>query len=466
MNFVYTPTPKMDFKMFIENEDEEKFDGKPADIPLSDNVHTLDGLFGQFGEKLYVVGGAVRDFYNREVHDPEGEYAPKDFDIATQANPDRVQEILKSPQAQEMGIKSLPKGEAFGVISAMLKGEEMEIATFREEWYDPEAGDGRRPDKVSFSTPGKDAQRRDLYYNALFYDIQDKEIRDYNIDEDGKGQGFKDIEERTTRVVGNPRDRFREDKLRVARLVRFFSRFNPGEIKSHLTPDVLDAIEEFKHMSGVSSERTAAEFISGLKTALSPINYLKNWHMLDLFPSLFPGIQINMDNIERVDNKNLHAVMAWIFRDNDPKKLRNQLNALSYSNDVSDSVANLLNHIQQGEEGHEFAHGNVAQLLKRRDIHKQLSDDPVIEPDGKAGPSLRAKAGDEIHRNIRSFGRMTRTSDDMEHFLGYQPTVKSQDYMHLPGAERGPAMKAAEIEAYKKSRANSQYGRFFRGGGK
>ena len=465
MNFVYTPTPKMDFKMFIEN-DEEKFEAKQADIPLSDNVHTLNGLFGQFGEKLYVVGGAVRDFWDNKIHSPEEEYDPKDYDIATQASPDRVQEILTSPQAQEMGIRSLPKGEAFGVISAILKGEEMEIATFREEWYDPETGDGRRPDEVSFSTPGKDAKRRDLTINALFYDIQDKEIRDYNLDEDGKGQGFQDIENRNVRPVGNARERFREDKLRVARLVRFFSRFNPGEIKSHLTPDVLDAVEEFKDMVGVSGERIAAEFISGLEKAKNPINYLKNWHMLNLFPTLFPGIQVNMDNIERVDNRNLKAVMAWIFRDNDPKMLRNRLNALNYPNDVSDGVSNLLNHIQRGEEGHDFANDNIAHLLKKRDVHKQLSDDPVIDQKGQAGPSLRAKAGEEMHRNIRDFGRMTRTSDDMEHFLNYQPTVKSQDYMHLPGAERGPAMKAAEIEAYKKSRANSQYGRFFRGGGK
>lgn len=452
MNFVYTPTPKMDFKMFIENEDEEKFDAKPANIPLSDNVHTINDLFGHFGEKLYVVGGAVRDFYHRETHNPEGEYDPKDFDIATQVPPDRVKEMLDSPEAQELGIRSLPKGEAFGVISAILKGEEMEIATFREEWYDPEAGDGRRPDQVSYSTPGKDAKRRDLFYNALFYDIQDKEIRDYNIDEDGKGEGFKDIENLTTRQPGNPRDRFREDQLRVARLVRFFSRFNPGEIKSNLTPEVLDAVEEFKNMAGVSSERTAAEFVSGLKTALNPVNYLKNWHMLDLFPALFPGIQVNMDNIERVDNKNLHAVMAWIFRDNDPKKLRSQLNALKYSNDVSDGVANLLNHIQKGEEGHNFATDNVSHLLKKRDVHNQLSDDPVIQPDGTAGPSLRTVAKGKMADDIQNFGRMTGTSDDMNHFLGYQPTVKSQDYMHLPGAERGPAMKAAEIAAYKRSR--------------
>ena len=62
--------------------------------------------------------------------------------------------------------------------------------------------------------------------NALFYDIHGKEIRDYNVDEQGKGKGFADIRNKTTSMVGNAQDRFREDKLRIPRLVRFFSKYN------------------------------------------------------------------------------------------------------------------------------------------------------------------------------------------------------------------------------------------------
>src|ERR1019366_5975920 len=115
-----------------------------------------------------------------------------------------------------------------------------------EEWYDPEAGDGRRPDEVRFSTPAKDASRRDLTMNALFFDIKAKQIRDYNMDENGRGQGFADIKAKVARPVGNARDRFREDKLRIPRLVRFFCRFNPGEMVRHLDQDTLTAISEFK----------------------------------------------------------------------------------------------------------------------------------------------------------------------------------------------------------------------------
>lgn len=440
MKIIYRTAPILEFRVFLENE-EERYDSIRAEIPLPEEVRTLSGLFSRFGEKLYVVGGAVRDFVFHKTHDAGGEYNPKDFDVATDAQPDRVKEILSSPQARSLGIKMVPKGESFGVISAIINGEEMEIATFREEWYDPDSGDGRRPDKVSFSTPGKDAQRRDLTINALFYDIEDKEIRDYNVDDQGRGQGFQDVQAKNVRFVGDPKARLREDKLRLARLVRFFSRYNPGEIRAHITPEVADAVAEFKDMSGVSPERIAAEFMSGLKSAKHPANYLRNWEALDLMPTLFPGLHVNMDGVERVDNKNLKAVMAWIFRSNDPKQVRSQLNKLKYPNEVSDGVAYTLSLIKRGGEGYAFDDENVAQHLRKRDVHKQLKNDEE-----------RERVGQDLHQTLRHFGRMSGTHDDMHHFLTYQPSVQSQDYMHLPGPERGPAMAADERERYRKSR--------------
>ena len=143
------------------------------------------------------------------------------MDLATEAPPQEVLALLRRPEARRAGITSFPKGEAFGVISAQIGGQEFEIATFREEWYDPDAGDGRRPDQVRFSTPAKDAQRRDLTINALFHDIQRKEIRDYNLGADGKGQGIEDLRRKVVRPVGDPRKHFREDKLRHSPLGAF-----------------------------------------------------------------------------------------------------------------------------------------------------------------------------------------------------------------------------------------------------
>lgn len=183
---------KLSFKLFLENE-EEKYESILADIPMPTEVYSLSALFTKYGATLFAVGGAIRDYLYHIYHDPKGKYDPKDVDLATEATPDKINQILNSPEGQKLGIKVVPKGEAFGVISAIINNQEFEIATFRE---DGQYTDGRRPDSVSFSTPSKDSQRRDLTFNALFFDIHKKEIKDYN-----NGQGIQDIKDLVARVT-------------------------------------------------------------------------------------------------------------------------------------------------------------------------------------------------------------------------------------------------------------------------
>lgn len=419
---------KIEFKRFFETVDEQ-FDSVKADIPLPSDVYLLSKLFAKNGVSLFAVGGVIRDFLYSNHHG--GKFSPKDVDLATEATPDKVLEILNSEEANASGIKSFPKGEAFGVISAIVNGEEYEIATFRE---DGEYTDGRRPDSVSFSTPAKDAKRRDLTYNALFYDINKKEIRDYNLNSNGNGQGLEDIKNLVARPVGNARDRFQEDKLRIPRLVRFFSRFNPGQIRDHLDGETLKAIEEFKDLAGVSPERIAVEFMGGLQKAASPVNYLKNYEATGLIPAVFPGLSVDLNNVERIGNvKNIKAVLAWILKNSDPKLVRIQLNRLKYPNDISDSVSFLgqLNRLNVAQ---------ISQLLKKRDAHKQLPS-----------PELQELGKSTLTKDVMDFARIAGKESELLHFLNYQPTVNSQDYMHLKGKEISDAMHSAEAEAYKRS---------------
>ena len=205
------------FRKYLETV-EDKYDSVKADIPLPKAVYLLSDIFSRAGTSLFAVGGVIRDYLYSTHHG--GKFSPKDVDLATEAPPDKVIAILGSPLAKSNGIKTFPKGESFGVISAVIDGEEYEIATFRE---DGQYSDGRRPDSVSFSTPAKDATRRDLTMNALFYDIKERKIKDFNLTPQGNGQGFDDIKNLIARPVGNAKDRFREDKLRIAKLIRFFS---------------------------------------------------------------------------------------------------------------------------------------------------------------------------------------------------------------------------------------------------
>lgn len=423
----------LNFKLFLENE-EEKFDSIKVNIPMPSEVYSLSNIFQKNGGDLFAVGGAIRDYLYHIYHDPNGKFDPKDIDLATNFHPDKVIEILNTPEALKQGISTFPKGESFGVISAIINKKEMEIATFRE---DGEYTDGRRPDSVQYSTPARDAKRRDLTYNALFYDINKKEIRDYNLDENGNGQGLQDIKNQATRTVGKARDRFQEDKLRIPRLIRFFSRFNPGYIMQHLDQDIKDAIEEFKDLAGVSPERIAAEFDAGLKKSISPVNYLKNYEATGLLPAVFPNIQIDMSDVDQIGNvRNIKAILAWLFKNIDPKIARFELNKLKYSSEISDAVAFLIkiNH---------FNVSQIAQLLKYRDLHKQLKD-----------PTLQLVAKQNMEKDIMDFAKISGKETQLRHFLMYQPTVKSQDFTHLKGKAISDAMSDSEAQSYRSSLEN------------
>jgi tRNA nucleotidyltransferase/poly(A) polymerase len=168
------------------------------DIPNS--ILTIKEIIKVHGYKLYVVGGAVRDAYLG--------LKPKDFDLATDAYPDVVEEMM-----EENKIPYIGTGKAFGVINVFIGDDKFEIATFRKD-----VGIGRRPDSVIFSDIEIDSQRRDLTCNALYFDIDSNEI----IDLVG---GIDDIKNDIVNTVGDPEQRFKEDPLRILRFFRFLARF-------------------------------------------------------------------------------------------------------------------------------------------------------------------------------------------------------------------------------------------------
>jgi tRNA nucleotidyltransferase/poly(A) polymerase len=153
------------------------------------------------GHQAYLVGGCVRDLeLGRE---------PADYDVCTDARPDRVQELFP---------RSLAVGAKFGVILVVESEPEdgVEVATFRS---DIGYSDGRHPDHVVYSdTPQEDVRRRDFTINGLLMDPATGEVLDYV-------RGRADLRAGIVRAIGDPRLRFREDKLRMLRAVRFAARF-------------------------------------------------------------------------------------------------------------------------------------------------------------------------------------------------------------------------------------------------
>jgi poly(A) polymerase len=151
----------------------------------------------QEGFKAYFAGGCVRD----RVLGVEA----KDFDIATDARPEVVQRMFDHTVAV---------GARFGVIVVMLDGDPFEVATFRA---DAPYVDGRRPSAVHYGTIEEDAKRRDFTIGGMFYDP----AYDRVIDLVG---GMRDLRAGIVRAIGDPYERFAEDRLRILRAVRFAAR--------------------------------------------------------------------------------------------------------------------------------------------------------------------------------------------------------------------------------------------------
>jgi poly(A) polymerase len=191
------------------------------------------------GYQAYFVGGCVRDILlHRE---------PADYDVATDATPERVEQIFPN---------SLMVGAKFGVVVVVQNpdpGEQrestaatVEVATFRS---DVGYSDGRHPDRVVYSsTPQEDVQRRDFTINGLLLDPETNEVLDFV-------GGRDDLRAGIIRAIGRPEERFREDKLRMLRAVRFAARFGYA-----IEPETLRAIQLLAaEIRQVSAERLRDE---------------------------------------------------------------------------------------------------------------------------------------------------------------------------------------------------------------
>jgi poly(A) polymerase len=182
---------------------------------LKDFATTIVQTLRQRGFQAYLVGGCVRDLLlGRE---------PKDYDVATNATPAQVMDVFPETYAvgAQFGVVLVPAPdrEAASADRAELssKSHAVEVATFRS---DIGYSDGRHPDEVRFSLdPREDVARRDFTINGMLLDPVSGEVLDFV-------GGRKDLAAGIIRTIGDPEQRFSEDKLRMLRAVRFAARFD------------------------------------------------------------------------------------------------------------------------------------------------------------------------------------------------------------------------------------------------
>jgi tRNA nucleotidyltransferase/poly(A) polymerase len=362
----------------------------PFKITLPEDILQIKDVFKKNGYKLYVVGGAVRDALLGKQ--------PKDFDLATDAVPDTVEEILAKAE-----FRTLPTGKAFGVINVFTDGGEYEIATFRED-----LSGGRRPDAVKFTDIESDVKRRDLTINALFYDIDKGEIVDLV-------GGVDDLKRGIVKTVGSPQERFGEDRLRILRAIRFAARFG-----SDLDSEADAALRKGASLEGISGERIRDEFIKGIVSSKSVTHFLNMIDKYRLFDWVFKGLKVNKNFISDGDPM---IVISTLLKDNDTSLLTKKLNDLKYTVEEIKNITFLINMLKLSPE--------TAVQLKRMQKLTTLTD------------SQLKKFGTQEGLNTKL----------LDAFIRFKLTVSGEDLMKQlnlkPGKELGDAINKAEYENFK-----------------
>ena len=357
------------------------------------DVLELNKIFNDNNYKLYIVGGALRDYFNNEE--------PKDYDLCTDAIPDEVIRIL-SPH-----YKVQLQGEAFGVVVVYTKSEPMgmEIATFRKD-----ISKGRNPEvKIGGVTIEEDSQRRDLTFNALFYDLETKKV----IDVVG---GKKDLDNKIVRMVGDPMVRIEEDPLRVLRVFRFSSRYG-----STIDNKTKEAIHKYNDISSVSMERiwdsVNGEFMKSFKQAKDFQQYLDFITEFKLWGQILPGLKIN----PKIDNQDsITLVLSQITKGNDVNEISKVFGKCSIPTEITSKVLFL----------HSLDSFDPKKVL---DVYKS---------------KVRSKVD---NKTIETWVNIKKLDNMISKFIDYKPSIKSEDVMKKfnlkPSRELGDKIK--ELESIK-----------------
>lgn len=254
-------------------------------------------MLNNAGYEAYAVGGCVRDaIMNIEIND---------FDITTSATPEEMQQVFKNERTYETGIKH-------GTITFVYENENVEITTYR---LDGEYEDNRRPKSVEFTKSlENDLKRRDFTMNAIVYNNSEGYIDMFG--------GIEDIKNKTIRAIGNPKDRFNEDALRILRAIRFASKLG-FEIEENTKKAML----ECKHLlHNISGERIAAEinkFVLGSNVKKAILDHY------DILSEIIPEFEA-MHNFDQKNDWHVYDVLTHtaVVVENTPQIAHLRLTAL------------------------------------------------------------------------------------------------------------------------------------------
>lgn len=265
---------------------------KKLELPKS--LIELSDLFKKNNEKLYIVGGFVRNALLG--------FCETDIDICGRLRYDEIQKMLKNTI---FSVKLINEKLSTVHIKSKVSEEEFEYSTFRVESYNK--GGNHTPTKIEFVDDiKKEYKRRDFTCNAIYYDIQAQKIVDYC-------DGVRDVLEHTIKTVDAPTTTFDDDGLRILRMVRFAS-----ELDFDIDEDTfLVAKQKISNLKDISQERFNKEFFSilfsdfkydSIKNPSAPTRAIKMLCELEAFSYIFREIAFDM-SMKKI-NENLK--LNWL----------------------------------------------------------------------------------------------------------------------------------------------------------
>lgn len=253
-------------------------------IQLPDKVHKIIETLQAAGYEAYAVGGCVRDsVLGRE---------PNDWDITTSAKPEETKRLFQ---------RTIDTGIQHGTVTIMMDKEGFEVTTYR---IDGEYEDSRHPKEVTFTASlEEDLRRRDFTINAMAYNEQDGLVDIFG--------GIRDIEAGVIRCVGDAKERFTEDALRMLRAVRF-----SAQLGYQIEEETGNAIKELApNLQKISAERIQAELVK-LVTSPHP-DYLRTAYETGITKEVLPEFDLCMETPQNnahhcynVGEHILHAMLA------------------------------------------------------------------------------------------------------------------------------------------------------------
>ncbi len=224
------------------------------------------------GFEAYAVGGCVRDSLLGKT--------PCDWDVTTSAYPENILSLFSD-------MKTIPTGLQHGTVTVISRGKPVEITTYR---IDGKYADSRHPESVVFTRSlREDQKRRDFTVNAMAYNPKSGLKDEFG--------GINDLNSKTLRAVGNPKDRFSEDALRIMRALRFSATL--GFSIEEKTSEALFICAPL--LSDIAAERISDEF---LKTVTAPNPEL----VLNKYNKILIPVFFGYDNAESFHGTNFDAM--------------------------------------------------------------------------------------------------------------------------------------------------------------